>query len=36
MFTNPLPDDNDYWVEVTDFAKSHYIKAFRKKYPGRQ
>lgn len=34
MFSNPLPDDEDYRVVVSDFAKRHYIKRFAKDYKG--
>ncbi|HEX8227216.1 MAG TPA: hypothetical protein VF572_05105 [Candidatus Saccharimonadales bacterium] len=36
MFTNQLPDDVDYRVIFSDYAKRHYIKGFEKKYPGKQ
>lgn len=36
MFSNPLPDNEDYRVVIGDFAKRHYIKRFAKDYKGRQ
>lgn len=36
MFTNPLPDDDDYRVFFSDYAKRHYIKRFSKSYKGKR
>lgn len=35
MFTSQLPDV-DYRVIFSDYSKKHFIKAFSKKYPGKQ
>lgn len=36
MFTNLLPDDDQYRVYVSSYAERHYIKRFAKDYPGKQ
>lgn len=36
MFTNPLPDDNDYRVFFTDYAERHHLKRFAKDYKGKR
>ncbi len=36
MFTSPLPDDSDYQIVFTDYAKRHFIKRFEKRYPGER
>lgn len=36
MFTNLLPDNEDYRVVFSDFAEKHFIKTFAKKYKGRR
>ena len=36
MFTNLLPDDEDYRVIFSEYAERHFIKNFAKKYKGRQ
>ena len=34
MFTNLLPDDEDYRVVFSEYAKRHFLKDFAKKYKG--
>jgi hypothetical protein len=36
MFSNPLPDDEDYLVQISDYAARHYLKRFEKTYKGKQ
>jgi hypothetical protein len=36
MFSNQLPDDQDYRVVVGAFAMRHYIKRFAKDYKGKR
>lgn len=36
MFTNPLPDDEDYRVFFTEYAERHHIKSFTKEYKGKR
>lgn len=36
MFTSHLPDDSDYRVVFSDFAKRHFVKRFDKSYKGKQ
>lgn len=36
MFTNLLPDDEDYLVFFSDYAERHYLKSFSKKYKGKR
>jgi hypothetical protein len=36
MFSNPLPDDNDYRVIISEYAQRHYVKRFAKEYKGRR
>ena len=36
MFTNHLPDDEDYQVLFSQYAQRHFIKDFAKKYKGRR
>ena len=36
MFTNLLPDEEDYRVIFSKYAGRHFIKDFAKKYGGRQ
>lgn len=36
MFTSPLPDNDDYQVVFTDYAKRYFIKHFEKSYRGRR
>ncbi len=36
MFTSRLPNDDDYRVIFSSYAKSHFIKRFSKSYRGRQ
>lgn len=36
MFTNPLPDDEDYRVFFTEYAERHHIKRFTKEYKGKR
>lgn len=36
MFTNLLPDSEDYRVVFSDYAKRHFIKRFAKDYKGKR
>ena len=36
MFTNLLPDDEDYRVVFSQYAQRYFIKSFARKYKGRQ
>lgn len=36
MFSNPLPDNQDYRVVVSPYAERHYIKQFSKAYRGKR
>ena len=36
MFTNHLPDDEDYQVLFSEYAKRHFLKDFAKKYKGKR
>jgi hypothetical protein len=36
MFTNPLPDNEDYRIFFTAFAGRHFIKRFEKDYKGKR
>ena len=36
MFTNPLPDSEDYRIFFTDYAERHHIKRFAKDYKGKR
>lgn len=36
MFSNPLPDNEDYRVLVSDFARRHFLKRFAKDYKGKR
>lgn len=36
MFTNPLPDNEDYRIFFTDFAQRYHIKRFAKDYKGKR
>jgi len=36
MFTNPLPDSEDYRVFFTAFAERHFMKRFEKDYKGKR
>ncbi len=36
MFTNPLPDNEDYRIFFTDYANRYYIKRFAKDYKGKR
>jgi hypothetical protein len=36
MFTNPLPDNEDYRIFFTAFAERYYIKRFAKDYKGKR
>lgn len=36
MFTNQLPDNEDYRVVFSDYAERHFIKSFVKKYKGKR
>jgi hypothetical protein len=36
MFTNPLPDDEDYRIFFAPFAERHHIKRFAKDYRGKR
>ncbi len=36
MFTNHLPDDEDYQVLFSEYAKRHFLKDFAKKYKGNR
>ncbi len=36
MFTNQLPDNEDYRVVFSDYAERHFIKRFAKKYKGKR
>lgn len=36
MFTNPLPDEEDYRVFFSDYAERHHIKRFAKDYKGKR
>lgn len=36
MFTDPLPDNEDYRIFFTPYAKRYYIKRFAKDYRGRR
>lgn len=36
MFTSRLPNDDDYRVVFSAYAKRHFIKRFSKDYKGRQ
>jgi hypothetical protein len=36
MFSNPLPDSDNYIVVISDFAAKHHIKRFTKQYKGKQ
>jgi hypothetical protein len=34
MFTNPLPNNDDYRVVLSEYAKRYYVKRFAKDYKG--
>lgn len=36
MFTDPLPDNDDYRIFFSDYAQRHFIKSFAKDYKGRR
>lgn len=36
MFTDPLPDDEDYRIYFTPFAERYYLKRFAKEYKGKR
>lgn len=36
MFTNPLPDNEDYRIFFSDYAESHHMKRFAKDYKGKR
>ncbi|MCY4010546.1 MAG: hypothetical protein OXF30_00540 [Candidatus Saccharibacteria bacterium] len=36
MFTNHLPDNEDYQVVFSEYAKRHFLKDFVKKYRGKR
>lgn len=36
MFTNPLPDNEDYRIFFTEYAERHHIKRFAKDYKGKR
>lgn len=36
MFSNPLPDNEDYRIFFTDYAQRYYIKRFAKDYKGKR
>jgi hypothetical protein len=36
MFTNPLPDSEDYRIFFSDYAQRHHIKRFSKDYKGKR
>lgn len=36
MFTNPLPDNDDYRIFFTAYAERYFIKRFAKDYKGRR
>ena len=36
MFTNPLPDNEDYRIFFTDYSERYHIKRFAKEYKGKQ
>ena len=36
MFTNPLPDNEDYRIFFSDYAQRHHIKRFSKDYKGKR
>jgi hypothetical protein len=36
MFTDPLPDNDDYRIFFSDYAQRHFIKRFAKDYKGRR
>lgn len=36
MFTNPLPDSEDYRIFFTEYAERHHIKRFAKDYKGKR
>ena len=36
MFTNPLPDSEDYRIFFSDYAQRHHIKRFAKDYKGKR
>ena len=36
MFTNPLPDDEDYRIFFREFAQRYHIKRFAKDYKGKR
>ena len=36
MFSSLLPDNDDYRIFFSDYAKRHYIKRFAKDYPGKR
>lgn len=36
MFTNQLPDNDDYRIFFTDYAERHNIKRFAKDYKGKR
>ena len=36
MFTNPLPDSEDYRIFFSEYAQRHHIKRFAKDYKGKR
>ncbi len=36
MFTNPLPDSEDYRIFFSEYAQNHYINRFEKNYRGKR
>lgn len=36
MFTDPLPDNDDYRIFFSDYAQRHFIKRFAKDYKDRR
>jgi hypothetical protein len=36
MFTNPLPDNDDYRVVISEYAQRHFIRRFAKDYKGKR
>ena len=36
MFTNPLPDNEDYRIFFSPYAERHFIKRFAKEYKGKR
>lgn len=36
MFSNPLPDDEDYRIFFTSYAERHHLKRFAKEYKGKR